>query len=180
MDTGQIILAVIGGGGATFAAPYVWRWLRHRRVEARADTQQSFALQQTHTNEIIEQWKALATAASLRADGLEARVAVLESALKLEREEHASELAKLRADLSHERHARHEAERREAVANKRADDYEARLGVLEAYVSTHAQLSVAAIQKGLMKALAQRAPADEIDVIVADVVSSMGTGTKRG
>lgn len=177
MDTGMIITSVVGGGVSVFAAPYVWRWLRERGASRRADAQQTFSLQQSHTNEIIEQWKALANAASLRADGLEARVAVLEAALKTERETHVNEITELRTELAEEKSARQDAERREAVANRRAADLEHRLGVLEAYVSTHAQLSVAAIQKGLMKALAQRAPADEIDVIVADVVSSMGTKT---
>lgn len=180
MDTTQIILTVIGGGVTIVGGPHLWRWLRARPAEVRATEQQKITLQQQQTTQIIEQWQALAVASRQRADGLEARVAVLEAALNQEREEHTKELADLRRKLEASEQRGAAAERREAVANKEAADLRQRVGVLEAYVSTHAQLSVAAIQKGLMKALAQRAPADEIDVIVADVVSSMGTGTDRG
>lgn len=180
MDTTQIILAVIGGGFSIVAAPHLWRWLRSRPAEARKNEQLSAQLQQQQTAQIIEQWQALAVASRARADSLEARVAVLEAALNAERKESTEKITQLQRKLEVAEAARIAAERREAIALERSKDLEHRVGVLEAYVSTHTQLSVAAIQKGLMRALAQRAPAGEIDAIVADVVSNMGTGTDRG
>jgi len=180
MDTMQIILTVIGGGFSVVAAPHLWRWLRARPGETRKNEQLAVQLQHQQTVQIIEQWQALAVASRQRADGLEARVAVLEAALAKEREEYTTRINELQQKLEAAEQARVAAERREAIANERSKDLEHRVGVLEAYVSTHTQLSVAAIQKGLMRALAQRAPAGDIDAIVADVVSNMGTGTDRG
>ena len=172
----QIILAVIGLGTTAVAGPHLWRWLRSRPADLQHAETQRAQLQQQQTAQIIEQWQALAVASRQRADGLEARVAVLEAALEAERKVHAQQISKLRAELVTERNARIEAERRETLANQQIADLTQRIGVLESYVNTHAQLSVAAIQKGLMRALSERAPAGEIDAIVADVVAGVGPG----
>lgn len=165
MDVG-IVTAIVGGAVTIAGGPHVWRWMVARRGEDRASRDQLATLAATQTAEIIKGWQALATASTVRADALEARVSTLEGLLHSERARHEESERNLRLALMNERRAR-------LAAEGELDELRTRVATLEAYVATHAQLSVEAVSRGLMRALAERAPREDIAAIVADVATEM-------
>lgn len=169
---GGLVAAIVGGAVTIAGGPHVWRWLVARRGEDRASREQVATLAASQTAEIIGHWQSLAVASRERADALEARVTLLETMLRDERARHDAVELSLRAALANERTAR-------IAAEGELDELRHRVSMLESYVATHAQLSVEAVSKGLMRALAERAPREEVAAIVADVASEMTQGEKK-
>ena len=165
MDAG-LVAAIVGGAVTIAGGPHLWRYLVERNRESRENHAQAVTIATSQTAEIIGHWQKIATAARERADALEARVTLLEESLRAERVRHEAEVSGLRASLMSERTAR-------LAAESELDDLRHRVAMLESYVKTHAQLSVEAVSRGLMKALAARAPKEDVAVIVEDVVQMM-------
>lgn len=172
MDAG-IVTGIVTVVVAVVGAPHVWRVIERRRAEQREDAAQSAALRDGQMARVIDEWQKLAAASRERADNFEARLREVEAEQEAERKRHAEIEQKLRSQLAISERRASDAEHARDMALKQVEDMSVRLATLEAYVATHAQLSVAAIQRGLLRALAERAPDTQIDGIVAEVIANM-------